>query len=176
MLVEFGYTVIAADGGDAGLELLRYHPEVAVLVIDVELEDGPYGCIVAERGRKERPGLPVLLTSGSEAPPCSDDAMLVPDMDVILKPFTAAPLRGRLAAVMGKGSQPSGIWGRVDLVGCPASRSPDVRALAGRGTNAGQWRRNRIAPRVADQGSVGSYQSMASATSCAPSQIIATAT
>jgi two-component system cell cycle sensor histidine kinase/response regulator CckA len=68
VLTGAGYTVIAASGGEAALELYESAKEIALLVTDVRLPD-MYGRRLAHRLLEERPTrrLPVLYVSGHPA-------------------------------------------------------------------------------------------------------------
>ncbi|HVZ06894.1 ATP-binding protein [Rhodopila sp.] len=99
-LHDLRYRVLAAATGTAGLDLLRRHPEVTVLFTDVVLTGGMSGPQLAELARRERPGLPILFTTGYAPGAASHNGMLPAGEHVLSKPFTAAELGARLLDVL----------------------------------------------------------------------------
>ena len=64
-LQEQGYRVLQATSGIEALEVWKWHaPRVRLLLTDMVLEDHMSGLELAAQLRVERPGLPVICTSG----------------------------------------------------------------------------------------------------------------
>jgi signal transduction histidine kinase len=86
-----GYVTLAAADGAAGLELLREHPEVEVVVTDVIM---PHvnGRQLADAVSELRPGVPVLFTSGHTADAAALRELLPARAPYLQKPFTSAEL------------------------------------------------------------------------------------
>ena len=62
-LRELGYNVLEASNARAAIQILKSHPEIAVLFTDVGLPGGMNGRQLAEELRRSRPNLKVLFTS-----------------------------------------------------------------------------------------------------------------
>jgi signal transduction histidine kinase/CheY-like chemotaxis protein len=90
-LEKAGYVTLAAADGAAGLELVREHPEVEVVVTDMIM---PYlnGRQLADQVAELRPGVPVLFTSGHTADAAVLRELLPPRAPYLQKPFTGAEL------------------------------------------------------------------------------------
>ena len=63
MLEDLGCEVLAADGADQALALLRGAPEVSVAIVDYAMP-GVSGVDLARQIGEVAPGLPVVLSSG----------------------------------------------------------------------------------------------------------------
>jgi CheY-like chemotaxis protein len=59
-----GYSVLTADEGAAGLEIIKRDPEIEILVTDVVMPKGMSGVDLLHKARELRPELGVLLLSG----------------------------------------------------------------------------------------------------------------
>ena len=94
-LSDAGLTPLeAADAGEA-LEILSDHPEIAVIVTDVNMP-GEDGVTLARRARSLRPDVGIIVTSGRRyiaAPELPDGGEFLP------KPYGARQL---LAMILGK--------------------------------------------------------------------------
>jgi CheY-like chemotaxis protein len=99
-LRELGYTVTAAQNGQAGLKLLEVTPDVRVLFTDVGLPGGMNGRQLAEEARKHRPDLKVLFTTGYARNAIVHDGRLDPGVELITKPFTQAALAEKLREIL----------------------------------------------------------------------------
>ncbi|HEY1229875.1 MAG TPA: histidine kinase famiy protein, partial [Ramlibacter sp.] len=96
-----GFRVLAAPSGERALAMLAQHPEIDLLFTDVIMPGGINGLQLAERVRQERPGLPVLLTTGyMEELPGKErpEARL----DVLPKPYKHSELLERIRQGLGK--------------------------------------------------------------------------
>lgn len=88
MLQEAGFEVFEAADGMEGLELLKSHPEVSLLVSDIKMPRMD-GYALAEAGLCLKPDLKVLLMTGyaHEPPPA-----LLRQVRVLHKPFNLEQL------------------------------------------------------------------------------------
>ncbi len=77
LLEELPVGVIEASGGREALELLRRHPEIAVLITDMMMP-GMDGRTLAEAARALRPGIHVLYLSGLLRPPIGESFLPKP--------------------------------------------------------------------------------------------------
>ncbi len=100
MLERLGYAVLVAEDGPSGLQVLENHPEIELLFTDVVLPGGMNGAQLAELGRKIRPNLPVLYTSGYTENAIIHHGRLDPGVELLEKPFTRAALAQRLRAML----------------------------------------------------------------------------
>jgi PAS domain S-box-containing protein len=95
MLEDLGHSGIAASSGEQALDLLRQHGSVDLVVTDYAMPQ-MNGTQLAERIRKEWPGLPVLIATGfAEMEPDSD-----PNLPRLAKPFTQTELLKELERVI----------------------------------------------------------------------------
>jgi two-component system, cell cycle sensor histidine kinase and response regulator CckA len=95
-LVDAGYSVIATGGGGEALGAVAEHPgPIDLLLSDVELPDAD-GTELAERLRKARPGMRVLLSSGFGEQALSPDDAARHDYGIIGKPFAMNELVGKI--------------------------------------------------------------------------------
>ncbi len=94
VLDGLGYRVLTADGGQAGLDILRGGTPVDALVTDYAMP-GINGAVLVNEARRIAPGLPALLITGYASKPEGLD-----QVDVLLKPFQPAELAARLAALL----------------------------------------------------------------------------
>ena len=96
VLEELGYTVIAAEDGASGLEILRSKTPINLLVTDVGLPSGMTGRQVADAARVLRPGLKVLFITGYAETAVLSHGHLEPGMHVMTKPFAMETLATRV--------------------------------------------------------------------------------
>ncbi|WP_229491514.1 hybrid sensor histidine kinase/response regulator [Massilia sp. HP4] len=94
MLQMLGYTVHVADGAAAALRLLAAHPDIALLFTDVLMPELD-GRELAVRALEQRPGLPVLFTSGHTRNVEVLEGMLA-RARILAKPFTLAQLASQV--------------------------------------------------------------------------------
>jgi len=90
-LEDGGYEVLTAANGTDGLALLdRHHADLAGLITDVRMGDGPTGWDVARYGRGLKSDIAVVYVSAD----CVDDwpAEGLPNSVAIQKPFAEAQL------------------------------------------------------------------------------------
>jgi PAS domain S-box-containing protein len=103
-LAGIGYEVIAADTGDAALELIEDGAGPDLLFSDVVMPGRFSGPELARRARRIAPAIKVLLTSGYEARRPAIQAGVEPGEppDAFLqKPYRIGTLRATVAALLG---------------------------------------------------------------------------
>src|SRR5690348_15012388 len=83
--------VYQASDGLEGLEMLRQHPDISVIVTDVAMPRLD-GLAFASRARHLQPDLKVLFVSGMQRPPASEE--------FLAKPFRARALVSALHQLM----------------------------------------------------------------------------
>ena len=67
VLGQFGFNVIEAEDGSRALELFNEHPEIVIIIADIQMPGMDGDRLIVEI-KKQRPNLPCILMSGSEAP------------------------------------------------------------------------------------------------------------
>jgi PAS domain S-box-containing protein len=98
MLEDLGHRVIRASSGEEALRLLKETPDIDLVVTDHAMP-GMTGAQLAGRIQAERPGLPLLLTTGyAELPPGP-----FADLPKVTKPFDQIMLANAVEAVMPRG-------------------------------------------------------------------------
>jgi len=87
LLERAGYTVIAAEDGEAGLALFQRHKdEVKLALLDVVMP-GLSGPDLYRQIQKIRPGLKVVFASGFNDPTAGKQFVLDPGHELVRKPF-----------------------------------------------------------------------------------------
>jgi CheY-like chemotaxis protein len=100
MLREAGHAVIEAGSGGAALECLeRDAGDIELMIADIVMP-GMSGFELAHAARLGRPDLPVLFVTGYAGLAAPPDEPL--SAEVLRKPFRAAELAARVAAVLGR--------------------------------------------------------------------------
>lgn len=85
MLEEAGFQVFEAGDGVEGLELLKSHPEISLLVSDIKMPRMD-GYALAEAGLVLKPDLKILLMTGyAQAPPPA--LLKQAEVQILHKPF-----------------------------------------------------------------------------------------
>jgi CheY-like chemotaxis protein len=85
MLEEAGFAVFEAADGVEGLELLKSHPEISLLVSDIKMPRMD-GYALAEAGLALKPDLKILLMTGyAQDPPPA--LLRQADVQILHKPF-----------------------------------------------------------------------------------------
>jgi CheY-like chemotaxis protein len=103
-LESFGYSVLtAADGAEAVAVFAARSGEVGAVVTDMTMPimDGPS---TIRALRRIDPRVRIIATSGREIQ--VSNGSVVPDVDILPKPFTAAELLGMLARVLASEPKP----------------------------------------------------------------------
>jgi signal transduction histidine kinase/CheY-like chemotaxis protein len=90
-LESLGYRVIATKDAPSALMALDTHPDIALIFTDLELP-GMNGPELVQEALRQRPGTPVLYTSGYPANAIVHNDILGPEAKVLNKPFVLADL------------------------------------------------------------------------------------
>jgi CheY-like chemotaxis protein len=100
LLIRGGHRVLAFPDGAAALDALAdLGVSIDLLITDLVMP-GPNGIEVARQIRRDRPGLPVLLMSGYASDALLAERTSDPSLELLEKPFSAAELLDRVAAVL----------------------------------------------------------------------------
>ena len=94
---EQHFYVLQASDGDEALRVARTHEDIDLLLSDVEMGAGLNGFELGSRILEERPGLPVLVMSGS---PESESKAAGKGIPFLAKPLTPDTLRQRIREVL----------------------------------------------------------------------------
>jgi len=98
-LIELGYSVLEADGGEAALRLIRDHPQIDLMFTDVVMP-GMNGAELARRAQAARPDLKVLFTTGYTRNAVVHNGVLDPGVQLIGKPYTLEELAAKLREIL----------------------------------------------------------------------------
>ncbi len=99
MLGERGFRTLEAVDGPSGLQILRDHERIDLLVTDVGLP-GMNGRQLADQARETRPNLKILFITGYAESVAIADGFLQPGMEMITKPFDLEHLSQRIRAMI----------------------------------------------------------------------------
>jgi PAS domain S-box-containing protein len=100
VLAAAGYAVRSAASGEQALDLVNEGARVDMLFTDVIMPGGMNGLELVEKLRRERPGLPVLVTTGyMEELPQRERSR---GLDILAKPYRHEDLLERVEAALGK--------------------------------------------------------------------------
>jgi DNA-binding response OmpR family regulator len=110
-----GYTVLAADSGDAGLEQAR-GAAIDLLVLDVVLP-GHSGFEVLRELRRSKPSLPVILVTAKGAESDRIQGLELGADDYVVKPFSIRELLARIQAVLRRSAERPLDVGAFELAG-----------------------------------------------------------
>jgi len=100
VLVELGYTVLQAEHGAGGLQVLESNARVDLLVTDVGLPGGMNGRQLADAALVRRPDLKVLFITGYAESAVIGEGQLKPGMHVLTKPFSLETLGSRISEII----------------------------------------------------------------------------
>jgi signal transduction histidine kinase/ActR/RegA family two-component response regulator len=103
LLGDLGYRVIAAADGPAALALARDQPRIDLLLTDAVLPEGMTGRQVAEELARQRPGVPVLYTSGYSQEIAEHRGQVDPGFRLLSKPFDRGQLAKAVRAALQRG-------------------------------------------------------------------------
>ncbi|HTI72202.1 MAG TPA: ATP-binding protein [Candidatus Limnocylindria bacterium] len=93
LLKKLGYTTLEATSGVAALDVWRdRQQEIDLLLTDVMMPDGLSGWDLAERLRRDRPGLRVIYTSGYSDDLVNRGATLIEGLNFLHKPYPLTKL------------------------------------------------------------------------------------
>jgi signal transduction histidine kinase len=99
-LEEAGYRVLAACDATQALALLRANADIALLFSDIVLTGPMDGRQLADVVLAERPGLPVLFTTGYSRNAIVHDGRLDEGVELINKPYTGIAVVARVKALL----------------------------------------------------------------------------
>jgi PAS domain S-box-containing protein len=99
MLEEQGYRTLEAVDGPSGLQILRDHERIDLLVTDVGLP-GMNGRQLADQARETRPELKILFITGYAESVAISEGFLQAGMEMITKPFDLDHLSQRVRAMI----------------------------------------------------------------------------
>uniref|UniRef100_UPI00403A4757 hybrid sensor histidine kinase/response regulator n=1 Tax=unclassified Variovorax TaxID=663243 RepID=UPI00403A4757 len=103
LLRDQGYQVLEASDGAQGMALLeRASPRIDLLLSDVGLP-GPNGRQLADFALSRMPDIRVILMTGYAAHVASDAALLLGDVELMVKPFDADALLRKVGEMLGRG-------------------------------------------------------------------------
>jgi len=103
LLVQSGYTVLAANDGGKALEIAREHRgSIHLLLTDVVLP-GIGGNVLAEKMFKQYPDVKVLFMSGYPANAVTTQGVLEAGTFLLQKPFAPGTLRNKVREVLDAG-------------------------------------------------------------------------
>ena len=99
-LRRIGYRVIVAGNGAEGLDALRNHPDIALLLSDIVLPGGMDGVEAAKRAKGARPDLKVVFMSGFPKHTELPDFGTGRPVRLLQKPFSSENLAKSLREVL----------------------------------------------------------------------------
>jgi CheY-like chemotaxis protein len=100
VLVELGYTVLQAEHGAAGLQVLESNERLDLLITDVGLPGGMNGRQLADAALVRRPHLKVLFITGYAENAVIGEGHLKPGMHILTKPFSLETLGSRIIEII----------------------------------------------------------------------------
>ena len=100
LIDRLGYRAIEAETGEAGLDLLRQTPDVALVFSDLVMPGHMSGKDLARHAAAEFPHVPVLLTSGYAEGAILQDGRLEAGVHFLAKPYQLRDLGAKLAEVL----------------------------------------------------------------------------
>jgi PAS domain S-box-containing protein len=98
-LDALGCRVTAVASGEQALHALDGPAGIDLLLSDVALGAGMRGTALARQARDRRPGLPVLLMSGYSSELLAADREVLPEAELLRKPYTRDELAAAIARV-----------------------------------------------------------------------------
>jgi PAS domain S-box-containing protein len=98
MLEELGHTVLRADTSDAALEIAAREHDIGLVITDVIMPGGRTGVDLAVALTSQRPGMPVVLSSGFTGEALAD-AEAAP-WPLLRKPYAVDELAEAIAAAL----------------------------------------------------------------------------
>jgi signal transduction histidine kinase/CheY-like chemotaxis protein len=99
-LEELGYRVLDATDAAQALRLLGGEPRIDLLFTDVVLPGGTSGRELADRVVLQRPGLPVLFTTGYTRNAIIHHGRLDPNVNLLNKPYTQQDLARKIRQLL----------------------------------------------------------------------------
>ena len=100
-LRDFGYTVIHASSGLAGLRQLDAHPRVTLLFTDIVMP-GMNGRKLADEALKRQPEMEVLFTTGYTRNAVVHNGVLDAGVDLLGKPYSVEQVGIKVGEVLNR--------------------------------------------------------------------------
>jgi len=100
ILADLNYTVLEAESGQAGLNIVASEVRIDLLLTDVGLPGGMNGRQLADAARLRRPDLKVLFITGYAASAAVGNGRMEPGMQVMTKPFALDTLAARVQDII----------------------------------------------------------------------------
>jgi CheY-like chemotaxis protein len=100
ILSDLGYTVLEAESGQAGLNIVASEVRIDLVLTDVGLPGGMNGWQLADAARQWRPDLKVLFITGYDASAAVGNGRMERDMQVMTKPFAIETLAARVQGII----------------------------------------------------------------------------
>jgi two-component system, cell cycle sensor histidine kinase and response regulator CckA len=104
MLEVVGYAVAAAGTGADAVALLREHPKIRCVVMDLTMPDTSADDLLAEL-RRVRPDIPIVAVSGYADPTRASKVVSSPGVLFLPKPFSLQRLSHAVASALGNSSK-----------------------------------------------------------------------
>lgn len=100
LLLEAGYTVIAANDGNSGLERFNNNPHIDLVFSDIMMPGGMNGIDMAKRILLEKPSTPILLATGYTQQILKDKIEETDNIICISKPYDTDKLPELIHSMM----------------------------------------------------------------------------
>jgi CheY-like chemotaxis protein len=91
-LQNLGYAVVEAENAAGAIDVLGSGSDIDLIFSDVVMPGGMSGFDLAQWARKNRPTVPVLLTSGFAEDVARAGETLASELEILRKPYTGADL------------------------------------------------------------------------------------
>lgn len=101
ILRRYGYTVLAADGGDEARQICERHDGIIHVLLSDVVMPGMNGPKVAEMLTRIRPGLKVVFMSGYGGDDMIRNGVVTDAVPFLQKPFTPERLANTISQVLG---------------------------------------------------------------------------
>ena len=96
VLSDLGYTVLEAENGQSGLQIIESRARIDLLLTDVGLPGGMNGRQLADAARQRRPNLKVLFFTGYAESAAVRDGRMERGMEIMIKPFALDALAAKV--------------------------------------------------------------------------------
>jgi CheY-like chemotaxis protein len=100
VLSDLGCTVLEAENGQSGLQVLASRTRIDLLLTDVGLPGGMNGRQLADAAREHRPRLKVLFLTGFAEAAALGNGQMESGMEITTKPFTLDALAAKVGGMM----------------------------------------------------------------------------
>ncbi|HEY4041804.1 MAG TPA: ATP-binding protein [Rhodopila sp.] len=100
LLEDIGYTVLSANDGASGLEIVDSERRIDLLVSDVGLPGGMNGRQLADAARQRRLGLKVLFITGYSEASAMGSGLLDEGTELMTKPFSLTAFASKVQGII----------------------------------------------------------------------------